>query len=80
MIWLIKTGPLLLSLIQHRFISKILLQTLTTALIIHAVMVDRVKMVSTVTPVTALEDILEITVKKVNCGPYYNLLFMPQSA
>ena len=36
-------------------------------LTIHAVMVARVRMVSTVIPVSAREDTLEITVKQVNC-------------
>ena len=36
-------------------------------LTIHAVMVERVRMVSTVIPVTARGDTLEITVKQVNC-------------
>jgi len=44
----------------------VVLQTLTTVLIIHALMVDRVKIASTVIPVTAREDILGITVKQVN--------------
>ena len=45
---------------------NICLQTPTTVLTIHAVMVERVRMVSTVFPVTARKDILEITVKQVN--------------
>ncbi len=40
---------------------------MTTVLTTHAAMVDRVKMVSTVTPVTAWLDLLEITVKQVHC-------------
>ena len=61
--------PLFLSLLYRIFIVIIFLQTLTTVLITHAVMVDLVKMVSTVIPVTAREDIQEITVKQVSCCP-----------
>ena len=66
---------LLTSLIKencHFFCRSIIffgfvLQTWTTVLITIAVMVDRVKMVSTVIPVTAREDILGIAVKQVKC-------------
>ena len=58
---------------------KFPLQTLTSVLITHAVMVDRVKIESTVTFVTALKDILEITVKQVNfCfGVVFRLFQVP---
>ena len=42
------------------------LQTLTTVLITHVVMVDRVRMASTATLVTAHWDLLEIAVKQVD--------------
>jgi len=42
------------------------LQISTTVLITHVVMVDRVRMVSTVTPVTAHQDLLEKIVKQVH--------------
>ena len=68
-----------LSLLYGIFIV-IFLQTLTTVLITHAVMVDLVKMVSTVIPVTAREDIQEITVKQVSFCLCDNTFFMSQPA
>ena len=56
------------------------LQTLTTAWIIGAVMGERARMVLTVIPVTAPEDIPEITVKQVNCcfGGGFNIFLGKQ--
>lgn len=60
LLWAKKKG------LPSTFISLIFLQTLMIVLIMHAAMVDRVKMVLTDIPVIAREDILEITVKQVN--------------
>ena len=60
------TRPLSLSHLHRPFISWFLLQTLTTVLTIYAVMVDRARMVSTVTLVTAYWDLLEVTAKQVH--------------
>ena len=59
------------------------LQTLTTVLIKHAIMADRVLMASAITRVTALKDLLEITVRLVRscrrryccCGWGFNKVF-----